>query len=162
MTEAGRTFEETERVEDVIADADVLYVTRVQKERFADLREYEAVKDYYEITPELMARAKEQMAVMHPLPRVGEIHYDVDDDPRATYFRQMENGMYIRAWPSTAVLGKASASWQTPSGSASAPRSPDATAWCVGPDPTPAASPPGTTSGGVLVRHRATADVAAV
>ena len=76
--------------------ADVLYVTRVQKERFADLREYEAVKDCYEITPELMARAKERMALMHPLPRVGEIHYDVDDDPRAAYFRQMENGMYIR------------------------------------------------------------------
>ncbi|NLD74535.1 MAG: aspartate carbamoyltransferase [Chloroflexi bacterium] len=107
MTEAGRTFEETERVEDVIADADVLYVTRVQKERFADLREYEAVKDYYEITPELMARAKEQMAVMHPLPRVGEIHYDVDDDPRAAYFRQMENGMYIRMALLAAVLGKA-------------------------------------------------------
>ena len=104
---AGRTVYETDSVEDVIESADVLYVTRVQKERFADLREYEAVKDYYEITPALMARAKERMALMHPLPRVGEIHYDVDDDPRAAYFRQMENGMYIRMALLAAVLGKA-------------------------------------------------------
>jgi len=79
----------------------------VQKERFSDLSEYESVKDCYEITPELMKRAKEKMIVMHPLPRVGEIHYAVDDDPRAAYFRQMENGMYIRMALLAAVLGKA-------------------------------------------------------
>ncbi|MGB9618473.1 MAG: aspartate carbamoyltransferase, partial [Desulfomonilaceae bacterium] len=107
LKEAGRPFSETERVEDIIADADVIYVTRVQKERFADLREYEAVKDFYEITPEIMSRAKPKMALMHPLPRVGEIHYDVDDDPRAAYFRQMANGMYIRMALLAAVLGKA-------------------------------------------------------
>jgi len=107
LTELGLQVEETDRVEDVIREADIVYVTRVQKERFADLREYEAVKDYYEITPELMGRAKERMALMHPLPRVGEIHYDVDDDPRAAYFRQMENGMYIRMALLAAVLGKA-------------------------------------------------------
>nr|AYA93377.1 putative aspartate carbamoyltransferase [uncultured bacterium pG7] len=107
MLEAGRPVMETDRVEEIIDSADVIYVTRVQKERFADLREYEAVKDYYEITPELMARAKTKMALMHPLPRVGEIHYDVDDDPRAAYFRQMENGMYIRMALLAAVLGKA-------------------------------------------------------
>ncbi len=107
LVAAGRPIRETDSVEDVIADVDVLYVTRVQKERFADLREYEAVKDCYEITPELMAHAKERMALMHPLPRVGEIHYDVDDDPRAAYFRQMENGMYIRMALLAAVLGKA-------------------------------------------------------
>lgn len=107
MLEAGRPVMETDRVEEIIGSADVIYVTRVQKERFADLREYEAVKDYYEITPELMARAKPKMALMHPLPRVGEIHYDVDDDPRAAYFRQMENGMYIRMALLAAVLGKA-------------------------------------------------------
>jgi len=107
MLEAGRPVTETDRVEEVIGSADVIYVTRVQKERFADLREYEAVKDYYEITPDLMAHAKEKMALMHPLPRVGEIHYDVDDDPRAAYFRQMENGMYIRMALLAAVLGKA-------------------------------------------------------
>jgi aspartate carbamoyltransferase catalytic subunit len=65
------------------------------------------VKSYYEITPELMEQAKEKMIVMHPLPRVGEIHYAVDDDPRAAYFRQMENGMYIRMALLAAVLGKA-------------------------------------------------------
>lgn len=107
MLDAGRPVAETDRVEEVIDSADVIYVTRVQKERFADLREYEAVKDYYEITPEVMARAKDKMALMHPLPRVGEIHYDVDDDPRAAYFRQMENGMYIRMALLAAVLGKA-------------------------------------------------------
>jgi len=107
LAEAGRPFAETDNVEDVIGTADVIYVTRVQKERFADLREYEAVKDYYTITPALMSRAKERMALMHPLPRVGEIQYDVDDDPRAAYFRQMENGMYVRMALLAAVLGKA-------------------------------------------------------
>ncbi len=101
-----RPIVETDRVEDVIADTDVLYVTRVQKERFADLHQYEAVKDYYEITPEIMSRAKERMVLMHPLPRVTEIHYDVDSDPRAAYFRQMANGMYIRLALLAAVLGK--------------------------------------------------------
>jgi aspartate carbamoyltransferase len=107
MLSAGRTVTETERVEDVIASADIIYVTRVQRERFADLRQYEAVKDYYEITPEVMARAKERMALMHPLPRMSEIRADVDDDPRAAYFRQMANGMYIRMALLAAVLGKA-------------------------------------------------------
>jgi aspartate carbamoyltransferase catalytic subunit len=103
----GRTVEETDSIESVIERADVLYITRVQKERFADLREYEAVKDAYEVSKELMSRAKPKMALMHPLPRVGEIHYDVDDDPRAAYFRQMENGLYIRMALLAAVLGKA-------------------------------------------------------
>jgi len=106
MVQAGRDVQETDRLQDIIGEADVIYVTRVQKERFGDLREYEAVKDYYEITPELMSQAKPQMALMHPLPRVGEIHYDVDDDPRAAYFRQMENGMYVRMALLAAVLGK--------------------------------------------------------
>ncbi|MBN1136794.1 MAG: aspartate carbamoyltransferase [Anaerolineae bacterium] len=98
---------ETYDVNDVIADVDVLYVTRVQRERFADQAQYDEVKDCYIITPELMDKAKEQMVVMHPLPRVNEISYIVDDDPRAAYFRQMENGMYIRMALLAAVLGKA-------------------------------------------------------
>jgi len=98
---------ETYDVADVIETVDVLYVTRVQKERFPDLSQYDEVKGYYEITPELMERAKKKMIVMHPLPRVGEIHYAIDDDPRAAYFRQMENGMYIRMALLAAVLGKA-------------------------------------------------------
>jgi carbamoyl-phosphate synthase/aspartate carbamoyltransferase/dihydroorotase/carbamoyl-phosphate synthase/aspartate carbamoyltransferase len=104
---AGVSARETHDVADVIENADVLYVTRVQKERFADLSQYEEVKNYYEITPELMARAKEKMIIMHPLPRVGEIHDAVDSDPRAAYFRQVKNGMYIRMALLAAVLGKA-------------------------------------------------------
>lgn len=107
VIDAGLDVRETHDVADVIENADVLYVTRVQKERFADLSQYEEVKDYYEITPELMEKAKEKMVVMHPLPRVGEIHYSVDDDPRAAYFRQVQNGMYIRMALLAAVLGRA-------------------------------------------------------
>jgi aspartate carbamoyltransferase catalytic subunit len=101
-----RPVHETYDVHEIISDVDVLYVTRVQRERFADQAQYESVKDYYVITPELMDKAKEQMVVMHPLPRVGEISYAIDGDPRAAYFRQMENGMYIRMALLAAVLGK--------------------------------------------------------
>jgi len=104
---AGLDVRETHDVADVIENADVLYVTRVQKERFSDLTQYEEVRNYYEITPELMEQAKEKMVVMHPLPRVGEIHYTVDKDPRAAYFRQVQNGMYIRMALLAAVLGRA-------------------------------------------------------
>jgi aspartate carbamoyltransferase catalytic subunit len=101
-----RPTHETYDVHEIIGQADVLYVTRVQRERFADQAQYEAVKDYYVITPELMETAKEKMIVMHPLPRVGEISYALDEDPRAAYFRQMENGMYIRMALLASVLGK--------------------------------------------------------
>jgi len=104
---SGHQVEESYSVKEAISDIDVLYVTRVQRERFADQAQYEAVKDYYVITPELMASAKERMIVMHPLPRVNEISYALDNDPRAAYFRQMENGMYIRMALLAAVLGKA-------------------------------------------------------
>jgi carbamoyl-phosphate synthase/aspartate carbamoyltransferase/dihydroorotase/carbamoyl-phosphate synthase/aspartate carbamoyltransferase len=107
VIDAGKDVRETHDVVDVIENADVLYVTRVQKERFADLAQYEEVKDHYEITPELMEKAKEKMVIMHPLPRVGEIHYAVDRDPRAAYFRQVQNGMYIRMALLAAVLGMA-------------------------------------------------------
>jgi len=92
---------------DVLPDTDVLYVTRVQKERFEDPNQYEAVQGAYTITPELMRNAKEQMVVMHPLPRVGEISMEFDDDPRAVYFRQMEYGLYVRMALLAMVLGKA-------------------------------------------------------
>jgi carbamoyl-phosphate synthase/aspartate carbamoyltransferase/dihydroorotase/carbamoyl-phosphate synthase/aspartate carbamoyltransferase len=107
LIDEGVNVRETNKVADVIENADVLYVTRIQKERFTDLLEYEEVKDYFEITPELMAHAKEKMVVMHPLPRVGEIHYKVDRDPRAAYFRQVQNGMFIRMALLAAVLGQA-------------------------------------------------------
>lgn len=104
---SGREYAELEDVHPVVKDVDVLYITRVQKERFTDLAEYERVKDFYVVDEKLMAQAKEKMIVMHPLPRVGEIAYTVDDDPRAAYFRQMRNGMYIRMALLAAVLGKA-------------------------------------------------------
>ncbi|MEW6233286.1 MAG: aspartate carbamoyltransferase [Chloroflexota bacterium] len=107
LHERGIPTGETADLERVIADADVLYVTRVQKERFEDQALYERVKGSYVITPQTLRRAKEKMVVMHPLPRVGEISYEVDSDPRAAYFRQMENGMYIRMALLAAVLGKA-------------------------------------------------------
>jgi carbamoyl-phosphate synthase/aspartate carbamoyltransferase/dihydroorotase/carbamoyl-phosphate synthase/aspartate carbamoyltransferase len=106
VLDAGMNVRETHDVADVIENADVLYVTRVQKERFSDLAQYEEVKNHYEITPELMAKAKDKMVVMHPLPRVGEIHYAVDSDPRASYFRQVQNGMYIRMALLSSVLAK--------------------------------------------------------
>jgi carbamoyl-phosphate synthase/aspartate carbamoyltransferase/dihydroorotase/carbamoyl-phosphate synthase/aspartate carbamoyltransferase len=107
LIDKGIEVRETYDVADVIENADVLYVTRIQKERFADVSQYEEVKDCYEITTELMEQAKEKMVVMHPLPRVGEIHYSVDKDPRAAYFRQVQNGMFVRMALLAAVLGKA-------------------------------------------------------
>lgn len=107
VKDVGVDVRETHDVADVIQNADVLYVTRVQKERFSDLAQYEEVKNFYEITTDLMTRAKNKMIVMHPLPRVGEIHYNVDSDPRAAYFRQVQNGMYVRMALLAAVLGKA-------------------------------------------------------
>ncbi len=94
-------------LEPVMAETDVLYVTRVQKERFEDLNDYESVKDAFVITPETMTQFRPKMAVMHPLPRVGEISPEVDDDPRAAYFRQMEYGLYVRMALLAMVLGKA-------------------------------------------------------
>jgi len=107
LIDAKHDVRETNKVADIIETVDVLYVTRIQKERFTDLAQYEELKDYFEITPELMERAKQKMVVMHPLPRVGEIHYKVDRDPRAAYFRQVQNGLYIRMALLACVLGQA-------------------------------------------------------
>ena len=104
---SGHSYRQVEDLHNVIGEADVLYMTRVQKERFTNLAEYDRVKDYYVVEPQLMELAKENMIVMHPLPRVGEISYAMDDDPRAAYFRQMRNGMYIRMALLAALLGKA-------------------------------------------------------
>jgi aspartate carbamoyltransferase len=97
----------TTDLDEVLADTDVLYVTRIQKERFEDPSEYDQVKDSYVITSETLGAAKERMIVMHPLPRVGEIATEVDADPRAAYFRQMEYGMYVRMALLALVLGRA-------------------------------------------------------
>lgn len=104
VRDAGYDVRETYDVHDVIGEANVLYVTRVQKERFSDLAQYEQVKEYYKITPELLAGVQSRMIVMHPLPRVNEISYEVDDDPHAAYFRQVRNGLYIRMALLAAVL----------------------------------------------------------
>jgi aspartate carbamoyltransferase catalytic subunit len=90
-----------------LPESDVLYVTRVQKERFEDLAQYEKVKNEFVITPEVMKAAKEEMILMHPLPRVGEISMDLDSDPRAAYFRQVGYGLYVRMALLAIVLGKA-------------------------------------------------------
>jgi len=94
-------------LEPALPDSDVLYVTRVQKERFENQDDYERVRGAYVITPETLRQAKDEMIVMHPLPRVGEIAMELDDDPRAAYFRQMEYGLYIRMALLAMVLGKA-------------------------------------------------------
>ncbi len=89
-------YTEVDKIEDAIADCDVLYMTRIQRERFSDESEYERLKDYYVLDAEKMKLAKEDMIVMHPLPRVKEISREVDYDPRARYFRQARYGMFIR------------------------------------------------------------------
>jgi len=90
-----------------LPETDVLYVTRVQRERFEDAAVYDKVKGAYVITPEVMKPAKKDMVVLHPLPRVTEISMEFDADPRAAYFRQMEYGLYVRMALLAMVLGKA-------------------------------------------------------
>ena len=89
-------FKEVERLEDVISEVDILYMTRIQKERFFNEEEYLRLKDSYILDMEKMNLAKEDMIVMHPLPRVNEIAVEVDSDKRAAYFKQAEYGMYAR------------------------------------------------------------------
>ena len=107
VAEKGIPQAEYSSLEEILPETDVLYVTRIQKERFSDPTEYEQVKNAFVITPEIMQNAKEEMIVMHPLPRVGEISTDFDKDPRAAYFRQMEYGLYVRMALLAMVLGKA-------------------------------------------------------
>lgn len=93
---AGIPFTEVRDMESVMPQIDVLYMTRVQRERFDDPAVYEALKDTYILNAEKLKTAKKEMAVLHPLPRVNEIAADVDDDPRAAYFRQVQNGKFMR------------------------------------------------------------------
>ncbi|MCI6492187.1 MAG: aspartate carbamoyltransferase [Prevotellaceae bacterium] len=88
--------EHTEFNEQTIADADIIYMTRVQKERFSDLMEYERVKNVYILNRAMLSMTKDNMKILHPLPRVNEIAYDVDDDPHAYYIQQAKNGLYAR------------------------------------------------------------------
>ena len=102
-------YTEVETMEEVMPELDVLYMTRIQRERFEDPAEYERLKDSYVLTAEKMSLAKKEMAVLHPLPRVNEISVKVDDDPRAAYFRQALNGKYMRMALILKLLGEAKA-----------------------------------------------------
>jgi len=92
----GVKFEEVEDIKPIIPQLDIMYVTRIQKERFAVPEDYEKVKDAYIITPQVLEEVKENFKLMHPLPRVNEITTDVDDKPYAYYFPQARNGVYMR------------------------------------------------------------------
>ena len=89
-------YKEVIKLEDVMPELDILYMTRVQRERFFNEEDYVRLKDFYILTKEKMELAKKEMMVLHPLPRVNEISVEVDDDPRAVYFKQVQYGMYIR------------------------------------------------------------------
>ncbi|XP_043962343.1 CAD protein [Gambusia affinis] len=102
----GIKQEEFDSIEEALPETDVLYMTRIQKERFGSEDEYKACFGQFILTPHIMTVAKKKMVVMHPLPRVNEISPEVDTDPRAAYFRQAENGMYIRMALLATVLGK--------------------------------------------------------
>lgn len=98
-------YKEVVSLDDVMPELDILYMTRVQKERFFNEEDYVRMKDYYILTPEKMKLAKPDMYILHPLPRVNEISVDVDKDPRAAYFRQVQYGMYIRMALEMSLLG---------------------------------------------------------
>ena len=89
-------YEEVVRLEDALPDLDILYMTRVQKERFFNEEDYVRMKDFYILDNKKMELAKDDMYILHPLPRVNEISVEVDNDPRAAYFRQAQNGVYVR------------------------------------------------------------------
>ena len=92
----GQDYKEVERLEDVIGELDLLYMTRVQQERFFNEEDYIRLKDFYILNKEKMDLAKPDMLVLHPLPRVNEISVEVDNDPRAAYFKQVQYGVYVR------------------------------------------------------------------
>ncbi len=96
LTEKGISYEEVIRLETCMPDLDLLYMTRVQRERFFNEEDYVRLKDFYILNKAKMAPAKKDMLVLHPLPRVNEISVEVDDDPRAVYFKQVQYGVYVR------------------------------------------------------------------
>ena len=101
----GIPYKETRSLEESMPELDILYMTRVQKERFFNEEDYIRLKNSYILTKEKMSLAKPDMAVLHPLPRVNEIALDVDDDPRAAYFEQVQNGVYVRMALIMTLLG---------------------------------------------------------
>jgi aspartate carbamoyltransferase catalytic subunit len=96
LTDRGISFTESNDLESALSSADAIYMTRVQKERFKDMNEYEKVKDSFILKPDHLKVIKKDAIIMHPLPRVNEIDKSIDSDPRASYFRQAQNGLYVR------------------------------------------------------------------
>ena len=107
LREKGIPFQEVIRLEDVMPKLDLLYMTRVQKERFFNEEDYVRLKDFYVLTPEKMELAKPDMLVLHPLPRINEISVEIDDDPRAAYFKQAQFAVYVRMALILTLLGLA-------------------------------------------------------
>ncbi|MBR6095251.1 MAG: aspartate carbamoyltransferase [Lachnospiraceae bacterium] len=105
LKENGITYEEVISLESVMPKLDLLYMTRVQRERFFNEEDYVRLKDFYILTAEKMEKAKPDMLVLHPLPRVNEISVEVDDDPRAAYFKQAQYGVYVRMALILTLLG---------------------------------------------------------
>ena len=105
LKETGIEVHETQNLSEVLPELDVLYVTRIQKERFPDLEEYNKVKDAYRVNNALLEQGKDNLIVMHPLPRVGEIAYEVDNTKYAVYFRQVKNGVIVRMTLLGLILG---------------------------------------------------------
>ena len=105
LKEKNIPYDEKIRLEDVMGELDLLYMTRVQKERFFNEEDYVRLKDFYILDEAKMKLAKPDMIVLHPLPRVNEISVEVDDDPRAAYFRQVQYGVYVRMALILTLLG---------------------------------------------------------
>lgn len=105
LREKNIPYTEVTKLEDVLPSLDILYMTRVQKERFFNEEDYVRLKDFYVLNKEKMELAKEDMIILHPLPRVNEISVEVDDDPRAVYFKQVQYGVYVRMALLLTLLG---------------------------------------------------------
>jgi len=105
LSEHGVHYRETESIEDALREADVLYVTRIQRERFPSPADYDRFRGVFQISPDLLSRSAHDAIVMHPLPRVDEISHQVDSLPQAAYFRQARNGVYVRMALLALVLG---------------------------------------------------------
>lgn len=105
LNEQNATYEEVIKLDDVIGKLDILYMTRVQRERFFNEEDYVRLKNFYILTKEKMEHAKKNCIVLHPLPRVNEISVEVDDDPRASYFKQAQYGVYVRMALIITLLG---------------------------------------------------------
>lgn len=105
ITDRGLKYTEYTEFQEVIPNVDILYMTRIQKERFADPIEYERVKDAYILSNDMLEEARDNMRVLHPLPRVNEIEEAVDENPKAYYFQQAENGVFVRQALLASILG---------------------------------------------------------